>query len=113
MVTTTARRTAADVWVELIDAGRCACRGCDGSLASSQYPSWRVCVECRCHWTVSAIHGKRREGLFADPRCPARTADRDESGRVEGYGGRSDAEVGRPAHSSATPIHARGGRLSR
>lgn len=77
-VSTTRRRTAADVWVELIDAGRCACPGCNGSLASSQYPSWRVCVECGCHWTVSDIHGKRREGLFANPRCPARRADPEE-----------------------------------
>lgn len=72
---TTATRGRAAIWVALIDQGRCACAGCDGRLATpGQYPSWRRCMTCGCHWTVSDVHGQRREGVFEDPRCPARRA---------------------------------------
>jgi hypothetical protein len=69
---TTATRGKAAIWVALIDAGHCACAGCEGVLVRSEYPSWRRCPECGCHWTVSDVHGQRREGLFASPGCPAR-----------------------------------------
>ena len=49
---------------------RCACPGCVGALASSEYASWRRCQECECHWTISDNVGTRQEGLFANPRCP-------------------------------------------
>jgi hypothetical protein len=76
--TTTRPRTGARHWLELLDAHRCACPGCEGPLTSSQYPSWRRCQDCGCCWTISDCNGQRREDLFANPRCPARNTDAEE-----------------------------------
>ena len=54
----------------LLEAHRCACSGCTGSLASSEYPSWRRCQECGCHWTISEVGGQKLEGLYVNPHCP-------------------------------------------
>ena len=49
---------------------RCACPDCTGALASSEYPSWRRCQECGCHWTISEVGGQKFEGVYVNPSCP-------------------------------------------
>lgn len=104
----TATRGKAAVWVALIDQGRCVCPGCEGKLATpGQYPSWRRCMTCGCHWTVSDVHGQRREGVFADPRCPARRpADLVEDGPPASHGGRGGVE---PVAAAGSPTSRAGG----
>lgn len=66
----------ATVAVALLEQGHCACFGCNGHLVrSDRWPSWRRCPDCGCHWTISDISGRRREGLFASPTCPARRGE--------------------------------------
>ena len=45
--------------LQLIADHRCPCEGCPGSLTESEWPSWRRCEECRCHWREDNIRGKR------------------------------------------------------
>lgn len=43
-----------------LNAGKCPCPGCRGTLtdASLSAGSWRFCRNCRCAWKVSTIHGQ-------------------------------------------------------
>lgn len=56
-----------------IDLHECACAGCAGALAVSEWPSWRRCAECGCMWRADTLHGRRYACTVANPRCPART----------------------------------------
>lgn len=38
---------------------RCACPPCDGTLATSDWPSWRRCSTCGCHWKTVEINGRQ------------------------------------------------------
>ena len=58
--------------VAAIEAGRCPC--CEGSLGGSEWPTWRRCVDCGCHWKVARIGGLNYSERFVNPRCEARAA---------------------------------------
>lgn len=58
--------------VALIDDRRCACPGCPGALATSDWPSWRRCQECGCSWRTEDISGRRYAEVVLG-RCPSVT----------------------------------------
>lgn len=45
--------------VATIEAGCCACPGCQGELTSADRSpgGWRHCQVCRCAWKAEAING--------------------------------------------------------
>lgn len=57
-----------------LEAGRCACAGCEGTLtdATLSRGGWQFCRRCRCAWKIEVIDGKRYASAIPSPAHVAR-----------------------------------------
>lgn len=59
--------------VEILEAGRCGCPGCSGTLTDPDKSpgGWRFCQVCGCAWKVQDLSGTRYAANVANvDRCP-------------------------------------------
>ena len=63
--------------IAVLNADRCACPGCKGSLTDHDLSprGWRHCQSCRCAWKVAAIDGQTYATAIHSPDHALPTKD--------------------------------------